>query len=86
MLKLLPAWRIRQYLVPMRPSPTCGICGEPFNRHDARFACDCGRCGLEFAWECYWDRVASAPEKAFAEVATEDELHAYIFLCRNCRS
>ena len=70
-LILLPEGLTRQYVVPFRYSAQCRICGQPFIEHDTRFACDCGRCGVQFSWDCYWPRVASAQERQAFERATE---------------
>ena len=86
-LRLLPSGFARLSLVPSWPSMRCGICGEPFNRHDESLRYACQRCGSEFAWACYWAGAASVREAVTFEVATtEAELEAHFFLCRGCRS
>ena len=86
-VRLLPEGLCRLYLVPARPAPSCGICGEAFGRHD-RLAVHlrCERCGLEFSSACYWTRVASLREAVAFEIATDAELDTHLFLCRGCRS
>lgn len=89
-LILLPAGLTHQYVVPSRPSSRCAICGQRFRDHgeSSDWACDCGRCGLQFAFDCYWAHVASARERARSLVWTEDDLERepYIYLCSGCRS
>jgi NADH pyrophosphatase NudC (nudix superfamily) len=83
-LKLLPQGLSHQYVIPYRPSRFCGICGQRFRDHgeSSDWAIDCGRCGMEFAWDCYWGRVAPARERPLA--VDEDVL--YVYLCHGCRS
>jgi hypothetical protein len=86
-LTLLPEGLAHQYIVPPRPSTRCSICRRPYRRHGKRsIVMWCGNCGVEFSDVCYLSRVASVSERVALEVATEDELTPYLWLCQGCRS